>query len=321
MNRRLVVSIVNYRTPQLVCECVASLKRHAPRHVALDIAVVENGSGDDSLAQIAAAHPDIRLIDAGANLGFAGGNNLVLRDCTADYVMLLNSDALVEAGTVDCLIEVLDSQPLVGAVGARIVNAHDGADQDYPCGFPSLSAMVARALRGAEHPAAGRHGPVPLERLHGAGMMIRGSLLCSVGLLDDGFFMYDEDVDWCTRARAQGWRLCLVPEARVLHHGGASSGRAPSGQRRRVEAGPVAMRMRMELRKSRYRLYRKHRSIGELCALKLVTDVILALQALRATGLWLFRPAQRASAAALLRSNLRIINLNPFAPDAPGQVH
>lgn len=320
MNRRLVVSIVNYRTPQLVCECVAALKRHAPQRVALEIAVVENGSGDNSLAQIMTAHPDIRLIDAGANLGFAGGNNLVLRDCTADYVMLLNSDALVEAGTVDRMIAVLDSHPLVGAVGARIVNAHDGADQDYPCRFPSFSAMISRALRGAEHPAAERHGPISMERLHGAGMMMRGLLLHSVGLLDDGFFMYDEDVDWCIRARAQGWRLCLVPEARVLHHGGASSGRAPSGQRRRMEASPVAMRMRMELRKSRYRLYRKHRGIGELCVLKLVTDTILALQALRAAGLWLFQPAQRASAAALLRSNLRIISLNPFARDTARQV-
>ena len=203
--KRLTVSIVNYRTPHLVVQCIASIKQHPPRGVALDIAVVENGSGDDSLAVIGAAHPDIRLIDAGANLGFAGGNNLVLRSEEADYVMLLNSDALVEAGSFDRLIEVLEDHPSVGAVGARIVNADDGADQDYPFRFPSLPGMVMRALRGAEHPAAGHSAPVPLQRLHGAGMMIRGELLRSVGVLDDGFFMYDEDVDWCTRATAQGW--------------------------------------------------------------------------------------------------------------------
>jgi hypothetical protein len=79
--------------------------------------------------------------------------------------------------------------------------------------------------------------------------------------------------------------------------------------------------MRMELRKSRYRLYHKHRSVAELCVLKVVTDTILALQAARAAALWLMRPAQRPSAAALLSNNLRIISLNPFAPDVAQQVH
>lgn len=311
--KRLHVSIVNYRTPQLVVDCVASLKRHPPQGVALEISVVENGSGDDSLKVIGTAHPDIDLVDAGANFGFAGGNNLVLKRCTADYAMLLNSDALVEAGTFDRLIEVLEAQSDVGAVGARIVNADDGADQDYPFRFPSLGCMVARVLQGAQYPAVGQHGPVELERLHGAGMMLRGTLLRSIGVLDDGFFMYDEDVDWCTRARQKGWRLCLVPESRVLHHGGASSGREPNGRRASIEASPGALRMRLELRKSRYRLYRKHRSIWELCLLKLATDSVLTLQSLRASALWLTRPAHRNAAAALLMSNLSIIGLNPFA--------
>jgi GT2 family glycosyltransferase len=181
--------------------------------------------------------------------------------------------------------------------------------------------MVARAVRGAEYPAAGAEEPLSLERLHGAGMMLRGALLHNVGLLDDNFFMYDEDVDWCTRARRQGWQLLLVPAARVLHHGGASSGRAPSGLRRRIEAGSGALRMRFELRRSRYRLYRKHRRAWELCLLKVATDGVLALQSLRAAWWWLVSPAQRASAAALLRCNLRIIAINPFTVSRAGDGH
>lgn len=312
---RLTVSIVNYRTPQLVNECVASIKQHLPRLASIEIAVVENGSGDDSLALIKAAHPDIRLIDAGANLGFAGGNNLVLRDCDADFVMLLNSDALVEPGTFDRLIEVLLANPQAAAVGSRVVNACDGADQDYPAGFPSLSGMTLRALRGAEYPAAGHTAPVEMERLHGAGMMMRGSVMRRIGVLDDGFFMYDEDVDWCMRARQAGFSLWLVPASRVLHHGGASSGRAPSGQRPSVEASAGALRMRYELRRSRYRLYRKHCGAVELCVLKVLTDAMLALQSLKTALLWVAAPARRGHAAALLRSNLRIVSLNPFAID------
>lgn len=310
---RLTVSIVNYRTPALVVQCIASLKRHPPRRAAMEIVVVDNGSGDGSLQAIAKAHPDVRLVDAGANLGFAAGNNLVLRDCPADHVLLLNSDAGVEAGTLDTLLQAMDGLPGAGAVGARIVNFGDGVDQDYPSRFPSLAAMARRALHGAEFPAARHTRPVRMERLHGAGMLIRGSLLRSVGLLDEGFFMYDEDVDWCARAQAQGWTLWLVPAARVFHHGGASSQRAPSGQRAQVEASEKAMRMRYELRRSRYRLYRKHRHWLETCALKLVTDGALALQCLRALP-WLARPARRAEAQALLRGNLRIMAINPFAP-------
>ena len=313
--KTLTISIVNYKTPQLVIECIDSLKRFAPSRARLDLVIVDNASGDDSLARIGAAHPDVRLIDAGANLGFAGGNNLALQSCTSEFVLLLNSDALVEAGTLDGLLQSLEDNPQVGAVGARVVNASDGADQDYPCRFPSLAEMVRRALRGPQYPAAGQQAPVALERLHGACMLLRGELLRSVGLLDDGFFMYDEDVDWCVRARKQGWQLWLLPQLRVLHHGGKSSGRAPSGQRSQPELSATSLRMRYVLRRSRYRLYRKHCAGWELCLLKLLTDLAMLVASVRPALLYL-RPERREAARALLRCNLKIIALNPFAPEA-----
>ena len=310
---RLTVSIVNFKTPLLVIETIASLKRFPPTNATLDIAVVDNGSRDGSLSVIAEKHPDIRLIDAGENLGFAGGNNLVLRGNTSDYVFLLNSDALVEPDTLNGLIEVLEKNPIVGAVGARIVNISDGHDQDYPFRFPTILGMLIRATRGPEYPARGAIAPLPLERLHGAGMMIRGELLTTIGLLDEGFFMYDEDVDWCTRARAKGWALWLVPTAKVLHYGGASSERAPSGQRRKMEASQTALRMRYELRRSRYRLYRKHRNVLEILLLKLLTDIAILAQNIVAISIWLFSPLRRSSLKPLIRTNFRIMRLNPFA--------
>ena len=309
---RVTVSIVNYKTPQLVAESVASVKRFAPTSAELDIAVVDNGSGDGSLEILRATHPDIRLIDAEKNLGFAGGNNLVLRGNTSDYIFLLNSDALVEHDTIDRLLAVLVAHPTVAAVGARIVNFSDGADQDFPRSFPSLFAMAQRALNGPEFPAAGAIEPVALPRLHGAGMMIRGDALRAVGLLDEGFFMYDEDVDWCTRALDHGFQLWLLPDVRVLHHGGGSSGRAPSGQRSPAQVTATSLRMRHELRRSRYRLYRKHRSVWEICALKIFTDSVLAAQSVQAGLRACLSPTRRAGAMALIRANWRIITLNPF---------
>ena len=309
---QLTVSIVNYRTPALVVECVASIRRFPPSDTAVEIVVVDNASGDDSLQTIAQAHPDIRLVQAEANLGFAGGNNLALRECTSDWVFLLNSDALVLEGTLDELLKTLRSHPQVGAVSARIVNASDGADQDFPHRFPSLLEMVRRATQGPQYPAAGCTAPVELERLHGACMMIRGSLLETVGLLDDGFFMYDEDVDWCMRARKAGWKLWLVPTSKVLHHGGRSSGRAPSGQRLTAEPSDTALRMQVELRRSRFRLYHKHRSWWELCALMLLTDLMMLAASIRPL-LGLLVPSRRAAARRLLQANMQVLALNPLA--------
>lgn len=316
--KSLTVSIVNYKTPDLVIQCIDSLKAFPARCARTQVWVVDNDSGDGSVERIGAAHPDVQLIAAGANLGFAAGNNLVLRQCRSDFVLLLNSDARVEAGTLEGLIQALETHPGVGAVGARVVNASDQADQDYPWRFPSLLEMARRALGGAQYPAAGQRQPLALERLHGACMMWRGQLLRSVGLLDEGFFMYDEDVDWCVRARQAGWQLWLLPSVRVLHHGGRSSGRAPSGTQPPRELSETALRMRYELRRSRYRLYRKHRRAWELWALKLLTDTSLLLGSLRPALQWLLLPQRRAAAEALLRSNLRVLRLDPFAVEGAG---
>lgn len=307
----LLISIVNYRTPQLVVECIDSLLSHPPRTAELRVAVVDNASGDGSLELIAECHPQVRLIASLRNRGFGGGNNLLLAGMQNDYVLLLNSDARVEPDTLDELLGVLEANPEVAAVSARVVNMDDGADQDFPERFPSLGEMIRRLLGGPQTPAQGRSAPVELERLHGACMMIRATALADVGLFDEGFFMYDEDVDWCVRARDKGWRLLLVPAARVRHHGGSSSGRAPSGQQQRVAPSETALRMRYELRRSRYRLYRKHRSALELLALKGLTDLVMLASSLRSAPA-LLSSGSRDAARALLRSNLRILGINPF---------
>ncbi|TBO30355.1 glycosyltransferase family 2 protein [Aquabacterium lacunae] len=310
--QHLTISIVNYKTPALVIRAIDSIKRHPPQRATVSVQVVDNGSADGSLTLIGQAHPDVTLIDAGGNLGFAAGNNLVLRSLSAGHALLLNSDAEVEAGTLDALLAALDDDTLAGAVSARVVNADDGADQDYPSHFPSLGQMLKRALLGPDFPASGETCPVPMERLHGACMLIRDRALMAVGCLDEGFFMYDEDVDWCLRARHAGWRLLLVPKARVLHRGGASSGRSPHGARARLEASPTALRMRFELRRSRYLLYRKHRTAVEILALKLLTDLTLLAHSLRVLTTAATDPSGRGAAMAMVRTDLRIMGLNPF---------
>ena len=304
--------IVNYRTPGLVRQCVDQLKAHPAAGVGLQVVVVDNGSGDGSLEQIGAAHPDIRLIDAGGNLGFARGNNLALRDLATDYALLINSDALVEPGAMDAMVAALRDNPDVGMVGPRIVNVDDGADQDYPEHFPSVLQMIRRAVKGPQFPARGQDAPVDIDRIHGACLMTRAVVLRQIGLLDESFFLYDEDVDWCIRARRAGWRLLLLPQARVRHYGGKTSGRTPNGRRAVETPSEGSLRMRYELRRSRYLLYRKHRGVAETAVLKLMTDAML----LADSAVWLARAVLsrecRRASAAVLRCNFRIIRLNPF---------
>lgn len=310
---RLKIVIVNYRTPLLVNECVDSLKAYSARGATTTIVVVDNGSGDGSPTLIRAAHPDITLIDAGGNLGFAKANNLVLRELDADYALLINSDTRVELGTLDRMVEALQADPAIGVVGPRLVNMGDGEDQDYPTQFPTIGEMLRRVIRGPRFPASGQDRPLEVERVHGACMMTRAAVLIGVGLLDEGFFIYDEDADWCIRVHRAGWRLQLLPDIRVRHHGGQSTGNRPNGQRvERVLPSETSLRMRYELRHSRYRLYRKHRNSIETALLKLFTDAFLVIDSIAWLARGVISAKCRPAATAVMRCNLRIIRLNPF---------
>ncbi len=309
----ITIVIVNYKTAALSCQAVQYAKDHAAAEsIAVHIAVVDNGSGDGSVQAIRSAHPDITVIDSGANLGFSAGNNLILRDVKTPYVMLLNSDAFIQAGMLRRLVDVLDRNPNIGAIGPRILNP-DGTDQDYPCRFPTIPEMMRRAVRGPQFPAQGRDAAqlIPIDRIHGCCLMTRRSVLEQVGILDEQFFMYDEDMDWCLRCRKAGWILCLVPNAAVIHLGGQTSGRAPSGRRQAKTLRAFNTRMSYELRKSRYILYRKHCSFFEVIALKIFTDMTLAAGCILALP-GLMKQESREHARARLRLNASIMAINPF---------
>lgn len=316
----LTIAIVNYKTPKMVCDVVQSAKDHALLdNVRVVIAVVDNGSGDGSVDIIRNAHPDIDVIDAGANLGFAAGNNLVLRRAKTPYIMLLNSDAFLQSGALRRVIDFMESHPRAGMAGPRILNP-DGTDQDYPCRFPTVPEMIRRALKGPQFPAHGATGPVPMDRIHGCCLVLRRAILDQVGLMDEQFFMYDEDMDWCLRTRNAGWELYLLPDATVIHLGGQSSGRAPSGVREKKTAPSFNPRMSYELRKSRYILYRKHRNFFELTALKFFTDSVLLAKnimlllycLLLLPDMWKHEKKYFDGALRRIKGNFSIMAINPF---------
>lgn len=310
----VTIVTVNYKTADLVIDCVQSIKDHKPEDMPVTIVVVDNGSNDGSLEKIAKAHPDVTLIDGKDNLGFSKGNNMALRNVTTPYAMLFNNDALMLPGALERMVDFMEENPSCGMCGARVLNP-DMTDQDYPCAFPTIPEMFRRMFFGPQFPAKDvpSKDPIEMQRIHGACLMVRKEVLDKVGVMDEQFYMYEEDMDWCLRTRNAGWKLWLLPDVSIIHLGGQTTGRPPSGRRDETTIRPFNPRMAFELRKSRYILYRKHRSFLDLVLLKLLTDcalvpaTIIALLQTRKNGI------QGDNARKKLKAYLSIVTINPFS--------
>jgi N-acetylglucosaminyl-diphospho-decaprenol L-rhamnosyltransferase len=240
---RLWVVIVNYRTASLTLDCLVSLELEHQRGTQMRVVVVDNASGDDSLAVLHEGlaklqHPNwIELKAMPRNGGFAYGNNAVLQQASEapnppDYILLLNPDAALREGAIAPLIEFLDEHPKVGLVGSRLEDP-DGTPQTSAFRFPSLWNELDRGLRLGFISRLIQHRALDLpivmkpclsDWVAGASLMIRREVLTSAGLFDEDYFLYFEEVDFCHRAQQAGWECWYVPESRVVHLVGQSTG-------------------------------------------------------------------------------------------------
>lgn len=257
----LAVIIVSYNTRQITLDCLASVQADLVRvPFPSKVWVVDNASSDGSAEAIAECFPQFTLIRSGANLGFAGGTNLALRHVKEAerpaFILLLNPDTLIQPGALATMVTFLKGHPKVGAVGAQLLYG-DGRFQHSAFRFPTLAMAFFDFWpihpRLLDSPLNGRYkkhlyergDPFPIDHPLGAAMMLRWEALEEVGWLDEGFFMYCEEIDWCLRAKAAGWEIYCVPKARIVHLSGQST-------RQFREAMFVA------LWQSRYRLFEKH---------------------------------------------------------------
>jgi GT2 family glycosyltransferase len=252
----LAVVIVSYNVRDLLRACLhatfASLAQagyaivdRVPAPVAgrrSSVHVIDNASADGSPAMVAAEFPQAQLVASSDNLGFAGGNNLALRMLgfgTAvhppPFVLLLNPDAEPVGDAIGQMARFLAQHPAAGGVGARL-QYPDGRFQHGAFRFPDLWQLwfdffPPRPRRLLDSRLNGRYAralydvgePFPIDFALGAALMVRGEAIEAAGLLDEGYFMYAEEVDWCWRIQRAGWPFFCVPAARVIHHGGASA--------------------------------------------------------------------------------------------------
>jgi hypothetical protein len=263
---RAAVVIVNYNTAALVVDCLRSLRPEADA-LGLTVLVVDNASPDGSSGRLRTAVAEhawddwVEVIDAGRNGGFAAGNNAALRLLLAapappEFVLLLNPDTVVRPGAVGRLIDFLDAYPATGIAGSRLEDP-DGTPHRAAFRFPSVAGefenglrlgAVSRLLARAVVAPPPRPDAHPADWVCGASLLIRRAVLAQTGLLDEGFFLYFEEVDLCRRARAAGWECWHVPESRVVHLVGQATGMNAPRPTKRVPTYWLAARRRYFLK-------------------------------------------------------------------------
>lgn len=243
--RPIAVVIVSWNTRALLESCLASLLA-SDDAADLDVVVVDNASTDGSPAAVAERFPTVRLVANAANRGFAAATNQGLGATSSPLILLLNSDTEVAPNAIGALASALDADPTLGAVGARLVGP-DGALQPSCSRAPTAWREAVHVLhlgrfaRGLDYPPATWLADVPVEVdvIQGACLLVRRAVVDEVGGLDEGYFMYSEETEWCERIRAAGWRLAWVPDARVVHHGGGSTRLVASAMFARLYASKV----------------------------------------------------------------------------------
>jgi GT2 family glycosyltransferase len=223
----LTIIIVNWNTRELLRGCLESVFGTV-RGLPFEVWVIDNGSTDDSGAMVRAEFPQVRLIENNENLGFAKANNQALKDCSGRYALLLNSDAFLMEGAVEGLMAALVREARAGVAGARL-EYPDGRGQRSHGNLPSpigemLSLVGLDKRRDQKMSGEGGERVQPVDTVDGACMMVSKELLDEIGLFDERFFMFSEEIDLCKRAQEAGWRVIYVPGARAVHVGGGSSG-------------------------------------------------------------------------------------------------
>ncbi len=268
------IIILNWNTKGLLLECLESVYRSISG-LGFEVIVVDNGSTDGSQEAVRKNFAKAVLVENKRNIGFAAAMNRAIEAARGRYMMLLNSDTVLTDGSTATLAEFMDEHEGVAISGPQLLN-EDNSLQNSVANKPTLAIellnkSLLRRLAPGRYPGK-EHAPaepLEVESIIGACMMVRSKAVADIGPLDEGFFFFLEETDWCERMRQRGWKVFHVPESRVYHLKGAS-------------AAKVNVRARIEYWISRYRFFAKHYAPPVRAALKI--GLVLRLSAALVAG-------------------------------------
>lgn len=258
----LSIIIINWNTRDLLARCLGCIESTVKK-INLETYVVDNHSTDGSQEMVRRDFPAVKLIANPDNVGFARANNQAMQRAQGRYVLLLNSDAFVKENTLNYMIQFMDEHPDAGMAGCKLLY-EDGSLQHSCFTFPTLATELFIAL-GLDKlfPKSKLFGKYamtdwdyndtrPVDVIMGAFMLVRADVIATIGMMDESFFMYSEEVDWCYRFKQAGWKVYFCPDVETVHVWGGSS-------------QAVAVETLQRLYRARVQFFRKH--YGRLSAL------------------------------------------------------
>lgn len=296
---KLSILIICWNGREELPACLRSIYAET-RGLDFEVIVADNGSTDGSLDFVREHHPQVRIVENGANLGFARGNNAAIPAARGEYVLFLNPDTIIRDRALERWMEYVEAHPEAGAFGPRVLNP-DGSFQLSARPNPTLRGYLISALylrwlgrisdRFASDTYMGWDGTTEREVdwVMGCALLIRGDLLRRLRGFDDRFFFHFEDADLCFRVRKAGYPVLFHPGAEIIHLGGASARRIP-------------VRIRLESYRNRYRYFFKHYGRRSLARIRAVSLLGLHLRRIGYALLYPFRPSEAlANRLALYR--------------------
>ena len=228
----LSIIIINWNTCDMLRDCLTSVLDHSPQCI-FEIIVVDNASSDGSQSLVRRDFPMVQLIENRKNIGFAAANNKAIQKSLGDYFLLLNSDTIVHARVLKRSLDYMKKNGEVGIMGCRVLNG-DGSLQHSTSQFPSFLNLLlqtfaldrvkaVRFFRRYRMLDWRREEAGDVETVSGCYMLVRRSCTNCTGLLDEHFFFFGEETDWCKRIREKGWHVHFAPVGEITHFGGGSS--------------------------------------------------------------------------------------------------
>lgn len=235
----LSIIIVNYNAKSYLENCLESIYANlSAKETTFEVIVVDNNSTDDSIQMVREKFPNVKLIENERNEGFIKANNKGIIASKGEYVLSLNNDTVVLPGALEELTNFMDCHPDAGACGAKVLNSDGSIQHQCKRGFPTISSALSYFL--------GLHKVFPkskffghylmtyldpnqineVDSLSGACLMVRREVINHVGIMDEDYIMYGDDLDWCYRIKKAGWKIYYVPDARIIHYGGMGGSRA-----------------------------------------------------------------------------------------------
>ncbi|NTW52129.1 MAG: glycosyltransferase family 2 protein [Chlorobiaceae bacterium] len=322
----ITIVIVSYNTRDILRNCLEALYRHGTGSD-MEVIVADNDSHDDSAAMVKEQFPKARLIANTKNLGFAAANNQAFLQARGRYIILLNPDAYIGPSSLGNVVKFMDDHPECGLCGGKIISPEgrlEPSARRFPSPLSKLLTLSGLSARFPSSPLFNRHEfggfahdtPMEVDWVPGTFTIIRKSMLDAIGAFDERFFIYYEETDLCLRARKAGWKIFFIPDAEVMHIGGACSKTRKDKTFDSAASQVLSFRMRSE-----WLYYRKNSGPGAVLASSGVEMLWYAIRYLKnlllPTG---DAQKKRTAAATTIRQviqSLKDTKFGRFSPPIP----